>query len=119
MNLVGGAVFAFFAVAFGAFGAHGLKSILDEYSLNIWQTAVSYQFVHALGLLIVGVMERDQPLRWIGRFFCVGILLFSGSLYLLALTGTKWLGAITPFGGLCFLVGWTLLALQAWKRQTK
>ncbi len=119
MNVLLGAIFAFFSVAFGAFGAHSLKSILDEYSLNIWQTAVSYQFMHALGLLALGALEKERSLQWSGRFFSLGILLFSGSLYLLALTGTKWLGAVTPFGGLCFLIGWALLAYRAWKSLAK
>ncbi len=117
MSLLAGSIFAFFAVAFGAFGAHGLKNILDEYSLGIWQTAVSYQFLHALGLVFLSTLEKNPLLQWVSRFFCLGIFFFSGSLYLLALTGTKWLGAITPLGGLLFLLGWVFMAIFAWKRK--
>jgi uncharacterized membrane protein YgdD (TMEM256/DUF423 family) len=119
MTLSLGAIFAFFGVALGAFGAHALKEIFDEYSMGLWQTAVNYQFVHALALVMIGFYERSSKfsLVWPRRFFSVGIFLFSGSLYLLAFTGNKWLGAITPLGGLSFLLGWLFLAIFSWKNR--
>lgn len=112
MTLAHGAIHAFLAVALGAFGAHGLAQVLDEYGARIWQTAFTYQMAHALALVLLGLWEgqRGRALPWAHRAFGVGILLFSGSLYLLALTGAKWLGAITPFGGIGFLLGWALFA---------
>lgn len=99
------ALLGFSAVALGAFGAHGLKNVLSENgTLAIWQTAVLYHLAHAVATLVVA---RRQPL--IPYVWTAGVVLFSGSLYILALTGTKWLGAITPFGGLLFLIGWALL----------
>lgn len=107
------------AVAFGAFGAHALKSRLDEYALGVYQTAVQYHFYHSLALLAVGVIALSQPqavlLKSSGWLFFLGILIFSGSLYLLSLTSVKWLGAITPLGGLAFIAGWACLAASAWK----
>ncbi len=107
------------AVAFGAFGAHALRDRLDEYSLRVFETAVQYHFYHSLALLAVGVIALSQPhtvmLKSAGWLFTLGILVFSGSLYLLALTGTKWLGAITPLGGLAFIAGWACLAAVGWK----
>lgn len=105
-----GSVFAFLAVALGAFGAHFLKERISEESLKIFQTGVQYQVFHALGLLLISATyERDtSSSKTISLFFIVGTLLFSGSLYALALTGIRALGAITPFGGLCFLIGWLL-----------
>ncbi len=101
------------AVVFGAFGAHALKGRLDAYSLGVFETAVQYQFYHSLALLGVGVLLLHQPqvalLRSSGWLFMTGILVFSGSLYILALTGVKWLGAITPLGGLAFIAGWGCL----------
>lgn len=101
------------AVVLGAFGAHALKGRLDDYSLSVWEKAVFYHFVHALGILIIGVLARteaaDTRPAWL---LFGGILLFSGSLYALALSGVKVLGAITPVGGLCFIAGWILLGVQ-------
>ena len=101
------------AVAFGAFGAHALKARLDDYSLGVFETAVQYQFYHSLALLGVGILLLHQPqvalLRSSGWLFLVGMILFSGSLYLLALSGVKWLGAVTPLGGLAFIAGWGCL----------
>jgi uncharacterized membrane protein YgdD (TMEM256/DUF423 family) len=100
------------AVGLGAFGAHALKARLDAYSLGIWEKAVFYHFVHALGMLIVASMAsiptkvRTDLICWL---LLAGILLFSGSLYLLALTGTRALGAVTPFGGVAFIAAWLLL----------
>ena len=103
---------AFIVVGLGAFGAHGLRSMLDAARLGTWETAVQYQMFHVLALLVVGLLARDHEsvlLRWSGWSFVLGTLLFSGSLYVLALTGLRWLGMITPLGGVCFLLGWALL----------
>lgn len=110
-----GAVNGFLAVALGAFAAHGLKGLLGPGLLDVFRTGVDYQAIHALALLAVGILgaqahDRSGALRVAGWAFLVGIVLFSGSLYLLALTGTRWLGAVTPFGGTAFLVGWAALA---------
>lgn len=109
------AVFGFLAVALGAFGAHALKPYLDEYAKGIWQTAVFYHFIHSLAILAAGILAKIKPelkVKFICFSFITGIFLFSGSLYLLALTDLKWLGMVTPIGGLAFLTGWGLLA---WK----
>ena len=107
------------AVAFGAFGAHALKSRLDDYAMGVFETAVQYHFYHSLALLAVGVMALSVPqtamLKSSGWLFLVGILIFSGSLYLLSLSGVRWLGAITPLGGLAFIGGWACLAATGWK----
>jgi uncharacterized membrane protein YgdD (TMEM256/DUF423 family) len=107
------------AVTLGAFGAHALKSRLDDYALGVWETAVQYHFYHALALLAVGIVALGQPhstlLRSSGWLFLVGTLIFSGSLYLLAVSGTRWLGAVTPLGGLSFIGGWACLAVASWK----
>lgn len=105
------------AVGLGAFGAHGLRSQLDVYSIGIWEKAVFYHFIHALGLLIVTVMSRsgmltDQTMARVGQLLILGVVLFSGSLYLLAVSGVKSLGAVTPLGGLCFIAAWLVLAVQ-------
>ena len=104
-----GALGGFFTVAFGAFAAHGLKAILSPGLLQTFHTGVDYQGLHSLALLGVGLLLRTQEsaaLRLAGWAFASGILVFSGSLYLLALTDARWLGAITPFGGAAFLLGW-------------
>lgn len=107
----------FFAVALGAFGAHGLKARLGPEMLGIFQTAVQYQFYHSLAWLLVAVLALRGPvataLRLSGYCFGAGILLFSGSLYVLALSGAHWLGAVTPLGGIAFLLGWLSLAVAA------
>jgi len=111
-----GAVNGFLAVAFGAFAAHALKNLLSTGLLEVFQTGVEYQALHALALLVVGLLGRDghsRSLNLSGWAFATGILLFSGSLYLLALTDTRWLGAITPLGGTAFLIGWGSLAWHA------
>lgn len=118
--LVSGAIFGFLSVAFGAFGAHALKTLLSPYSLDVFQKAVHYQGSHALALLLTGLLLQQHPLpslRWAGGFFIAGILLFSGSLYLLAMTDIRILGAITPVGGLSFLTGWLFLAVGCWKME--
>ena len=107
------------AVGLGAFGAHALKTRLDDYALGIFQTAVQYHFYHSLALLGVGLMALWYPqsglLRASGIAFAVGILIFSGSLYLLSVTGVRWLGAVTPLGGLTFMIGWACLAAASWR----
>lgn len=104
----------FFSVIFGAFGAHLLKTKLTSHSMEIFSTAVHYQFFHALALGVVGVLMLHTPsslARLSAWSFVVGIFIFSGSLYTLALTGQRMWGAITPFGGVSFLIGWLTLAL--------
>ena len=98
------------AVILGAFGAHGLRGRLDAYSMDVYQKAVFYHFIHALGLLIVSLVPRTQNLVWVQILLVAGIAIFSGSLYVLALTGIRALGAITPLGGLAFIAAWLLLA---------
>lgn len=110
-----GAVALAVAVILGAFGAHGLRDRLDANSRSVYETAVMYHFFHALGLLIVSLMPKSGFLTqsqaaWICGLLGVGIVLFSGSLYVLAVTRIPILGAITPFGGLAFIAGWLLLA---------
>ncbi len=108
-----GSVFAFLGVALGAFGAHGLRGRLTPGDLAIFETGVRYQMYHALALLLVAlVLSRGAggAASLSGWAFSAGILVFSGSLYLMVFTGQRWLGAVTPLGGLAFLVGWTALA---------
>ena len=108
------ALFGFLGVALGAFGAHALRQRLDSDMLRVWETAVNYQFWHALALLGVGLLLLRGASGWLnasGLLFAVGIVLFSGSLYALALSGIRVLGAITPLGGLLFLAGWACLCL--------
>jgi uncharacterized membrane protein YgdD (TMEM256/DUF423 family) len=107
------AVMGFVAVALGAFGAHALRARLTPDMLAIWKTANEYHFYHALALLLVGVLARQTPTINYGvpaACFLIGTVIFSGSLYVLALSGMRWLGAITPIGGLLFLAGWAWLA---------
>jgi uncharacterized membrane protein YgdD (TMEM256/DUF423 family) len=116
--LILGAASAFVSVAAGAFGAHALKARLTPDMLTLFETGARYQMYHSLGLMAVGVLLHLRPsplLSGAGVAMAVGILLFSGSLYVLALTGIRALGAITPLGGLGFLTGWALLALAAWR----
>lgn len=110
-----GCLFSFLAVAFGAFGAHALKEKLDTRALEIFQTATHYQFLHAFALLALGLTTALEPRLKTARAgwsFTAGILLFSGSLYALSLTGIKIFGAVTPFGGVLFLFGWLSFALS-------
>ncbi|AZU65165.1 DUF423 domain-containing protein [Neobacillus mesonae] len=117
--IVIGAVNAFLAVALGAFGAHGLKDRLDAHYLEIWKTGVQYQMFHATGLLVIGLLfgkaAASSLFSWSGWLMLIGIILFSGSLYLLSLTKIGPLGAITPIGGVCFLAAWILLIVGAVK----
>ncbi|WP_347928239.1 DUF423 domain-containing protein [Pseudomonas helvetica] len=112
------AFFGFTGVGLGAFAAHGLKDRLSAEYLAIFHTGVTYQLVHTLALLGVALLAVQIPGRlitWAGVSFALGILLFSGSLYLLTLTGVSKLGIVTPFGGLAFLVGWLCLGIAAWR----
>lgn len=114
------AFFGFTGVALGAFAAHGLKNRLTPEYLTIFHTGVTYQLVHTLALFGVALLATQIPGRlvtWAGVSFTVGIVLFSGSLYLLTMTGISKLGIITPFGGVAFLVGWVCLGLAAWRLQ--
>ena len=114
------AFFGFTGVALGAFAAHGLKAKLTPEYLAIFQTGTHYQMLHALGLLAVALLAAHLPGRLLnaaGWLFALGIVLFSGSLYLLTLTGISKLGIVTPFGGVAFLGGWLCLALAAWRGQ--
>jgi len=113
-----GALSALVAVAAGAFGAHALKARLGPDLLTVFETAARYQMYHALALIAVAwAMSRwaAPQFRAAGWLFLAGTMLFSGSLYLLALTGIRGLGAVTPFGGLCFMAGWLLLAVGVWR----
>lgn len=112
--VLSGAVFMALGVLLGAFGAHALKSQLSPEMLQVYKTGVEYQFYHALGLLLIGLIgfRMDSKwLRWSGILLIAGILLFSGSLYALSISGIKMLGAITPVGGLSFVAGWVCLAV--------
>ena len=112
-----GIILALFAVVLGAFGAHILKDILvAEESVYVWETAVRYQMWHALTLLIVSVLPKEQsPSKGTSRFLIIGTLLFSGSLYLIAIGGPGWLGPVTPVGGLLLITGWTSLLFSTCK----
>jgi uncharacterized membrane protein YgdD (TMEM256/DUF423 family) len=114
-----GALAGALAVLLGAFGAHGLKSRLSADLLAVYETGVLYHTVHALALVAVGIAAHffadSSALRWSGWLFLIGIMLFSGSLYALALSGVRALGAITPFGGTAFVAGWVALAIAAWQ----
>lgn len=108
------------AVGAGAFGAHGLKRMLTPELLAVWQTGVMYHLVHALGLFVIALLGArfgSPLLSAAGVVMFVGIVLFSGSLYVLSLTGTHWLGAVTPFGGVAFLAAWAMVALAAYRAQ--
>ena len=119
------AVLGALSVILGAFGAHALKQLISDKNLLTFETGVRYQFYHVIALFITGILYKDftnNYLQWAGRLFCLGILLFSGSLYLLSfieltnMSGLKWVGAITPVGGVCFITGWLLLALGISKK---
>jgi uncharacterized membrane protein YgdD (TMEM256/DUF423 family) len=114
-----GSLSAFLGVALGAFGAHGLKSRVTPDMLAVWQTGVQYHLVHALGLVLVGILCHLLPetslVRSAGWFLLSGTVLFSGSLYVMVLCDIRALGMITPLGGVAFLVGWLLLAVAGWQ----
>ena len=107
-------------VALGAFGAHGLKAILSPEMLAVYKTGVTYQMWHALGLGLIALYQEHSPesrlLSWAGWLMFSGIVIFSGSLYILAISGLKWLGMITPIGGIAFMAAWALLATFAYKK---
>jgi uncharacterized membrane protein YgdD (TMEM256/DUF423 family) len=107
------AVNGFIAVAAGAFGAHGLKGRLDTHALSVFETGARYQMYHALAIGLAAIASRDSAARLACVLFLVGIILFSGSLYLLAVTDTRAFGFVTPFGGLAFLAGWAALTWSA------
>lgn len=117
-----GSLNALVGVALGAFGAHGLKSKVAPEMLTVWATAVQYHLLHALGLVLIGILCQLMPeaslVRTAGWLLLIGIILFSGSLYGLVLTGTKPIGIVTPIGGVAFLVGWLLLAFAAWRHSS-
>jgi len=112
-----GALSALVGVGMGAFGAHGLKTVISPEMLTVYQTGVTYQMWHALGLIGVALIRQQAPnsklLHWAGWLMFAGIVLFSGSLYALALLNHTWLGMITPFGGVCFITAWLLIVLFA------
>ena len=115
-----GAVLAALAVAMGAFGSHALEGRLGAQMFAVYQTGVDYHFIHALGMMIAGLFaSRTRSAKlvyWAGALMIGGILAFSGSLYLLAMTGARWLGLVTPVGGTAFILSWLLLALAASRR---
>ena len=107
-----GGLMMFSGVALGAFGAHALREKLAGYSLDIFKTAVMYHLIHAMGLFVIAWLQTittDPKINLAGVFLIAGIILFSGSLYLLSVTGVKWLGAITPLGGMAFLAAWAII----------
>ncbi|MDH5183517.1 MAG: DUF423 domain-containing protein [Gammaproteobacteria bacterium] len=110
-----GAILAMLAVAFGAFGAHALKGQLDSYYLEVYKTGVLYHLIHSLGIVLIGIIaqqtEKERMIVVSGYLMSGGVMVFSGSLYLLAISGQRWLGAITPIGGILFILAWGLLAL--------
>lgn len=116
-----GALHGVLAVALGAFGAHALKDILTDYSAGIWDTAVQYQMFHATGLLVIDILMSQKlignvnSLKWAGILMNFGIIFFSGSLFVLAISGVGVLGAITPIGGVLFIIAWILVMVASFK----
>jgi len=113
-----GSVLMALAVGLGAFGAHGLRNRLDAYSLSVYEKAAFYHFIHSLGILLVALLARASAISLAGQnrvawLLLLGVLLFSGSLYILSLNGVRALGAVTPLGGLAFIAGWLVLAYEA------
>lgn len=109
-----GISYALLAVVLGAFGAHGLKSILSAQQLASWQTAVEYQFFHGVALIVLGLLQQQLASRYLkysGYLFAVGVLCFSGSIYGLCLSGASWLGPVTPVGGLMLISAWLLMLI--------
>jgi uncharacterized membrane protein YgdD (TMEM256/DUF423 family) len=115
-----GAVLTMLSVAIGAFGAHMLKESIGADAIAVYETGVQYHMIHAIGLLIIGLtagqLGPSTKLKWAARLLFIGIIIFSGSLYVLSISGIKILGAITPIGGVAFIVGWLLLAIDVWQR---
>ncbi|QJD29543.1 DUF423 domain-containing protein [Methylococcus geothermalis] len=118
--LVATGIAGFTGVAMGAFGAHGLKAVIAPEMLAVYQTGVQYHVWHALGLGLVTLLRRQappsRPLAWAAWLMLAGIVLFSGSLYLLAVSGIRWLGMITPFGGMAFLAAWACVSVHGWRQ---
>ncbi|MBS1731033.1 MAG: DUF423 domain-containing protein [Bacteroidetes bacterium] len=123
--LIAAAILAALAVALGAFGAHALKEKVSESSLAVYETGIKYMFYHVFALLAVGILFQYFPsnnMLWSGRLFIAGIILFSGSLFALTFvlsagaSNLKWIGAITPFGGLCFIAGWIMMLVGILKK---
>lgn len=116
-----GSIGGFLSVALGAFGAHGLKDVLPPNMLENYQTAVQYQMMHSLGLICIAILSKwlspSALLRWAGWMLLAGIIIFSGSLYILSITGITSLGAITPFGGVAFLLGWLFVTMAVLKEK--
>ena len=114
-----GCINALLVVLIGAFGAHALKARLTVENMAVFQTGVQYHFYHAVGLILLGLIALQIPitpyLRWSGWLMLVGIILFSGSLYALSITNIRWLGMITPFGGMTFIIAWLLLTIGIMK----
>ena len=116
---VAGSLMGFLAVTLGAFDAHGLRTHLDADLITVFETGVRYQMYHAFALLAVAMAYNKWPGKGLilsGWMFIAGIILFSGSLYALSLSGVRWLGMITPIGGLAFLTGWLCMAWAVWKK---
>ncbi|MCF2860366.1 DUF423 domain-containing protein [Pseudoalteromonas sp. SMS1] len=115
--LIIGSTFCMLSVALGAFAAHGLKSHVSDYAVGIFKTAAEYQMTHGLAIIAVAILIKwGMQIKWAGYLFSVGVILFSGSLYLLVLTGAKWLGPVTPIGGLCFILGWLVMIYKSAKQ---
>ncbi len=119
------AITGLLSVVLGAFAAHSLKNMVSNHAIATFETAVRYQFYHVFALLAVGILCKDfsgKTMLWAGRFFIAGIILFSGSLYALAFVqaavrpGYNWIGAITPFGGVCFITGWLLMFISFFRK---
>ena len=114
MYLMIGVLLALLAVMLGAFGAHGLKNVLNANALATFEIGVRYQMYHALAILLLGGLSAHLSSAWRTRaaaFFIAGCVLFSGSIYLLSLTGQKWLGPVTPLGGVCYMLGWLFVVI--------
>lgn len=115
-----GAILTMLSVAIGAFGAHMLKDKIGASAIATYETGVQYHMIHALALLIVGLtagqLGASAKLKWAARLLFAGIIIFSGSLYVLSISGIKILGAITPIGGVAFIAGWLLFAMDVWQR---
>ncbi|WP_454190324.1 DUF423 domain-containing protein [Paenibacillus sp. Marseille-Q7038] len=115
-----GAILVMLSVMIGAFGAHMLEPIIGEDKVSVYETGVHYHMIHALGIILIGVIAKvfgeAKLLVWSARLLFVGIILFSGSLYALSISGLGPLGAITPLGGVCFIAGWICLAVTALKK---
>tara|TARA_B110000438_G_scaffold37734_1_gene37484 strand:- start:39 stop:407 length:369 start_codon:yes stop_codon:yes gene_type:complete len=116
--IVFGSILTGLAILLGAFGAHALKSRISPQDLAIFETGIRYHIYHSIGLILIGILGFYFPHNLIdipAKLFLLGISIFSGSLYLLVLTNTRWLGAITPIGGICYMIGWLLLAFNIYR----